>query len=272
MLLTEKNNFKLALCDTDSMALYKPDCSEWTDDEKEVFLKTLNGLMEDKINWDDDGIFNRILVIKTKNYVLDEAGKDIVYKGSGFADTKKEPALKEMLYMIANALLEEQGMGEIKAIYDDFIREANRIEDHKRWLKKVTVTKKLFDSPRKNETKIVDALKGETVSEGNKVWIYADIDGEIPKMSKGEIEKYKDGSVKTVLNKIWRLEKHWNGVYDREHYFKRVYNTVEILAEVLDPDEKEKRYDNKGKRKLTQSIPNYTLAKNKKLLKEVLGD
>ena len=67
-------------------------------------------------------------------------------------------------------------------------------------------------------------------------------------------------------NRILRLADKWCGSYDKMHYIGRVYSTAEILAEVLDPEEENKRYKPDGKRKLTTLVPDYTLAKNKKLL------
>ena len=54
-------------------------------------------------------ILDKVVVVKAKNYILKENGKDkIKLKGSSLTDSKKEPALLEMLQkIIKESFIEE---------------------------------------------------------------------------------------------------------------------------------------------------------------------
>jgi len=225
------HNFLLVNADTDSITVCKPDGSDFSDQEKIDLLQSLNSLFPEKIKWADDGYFKKFVVIKAKNYIMFD-GKKIKYKGSAIKDQKKEKALQEMLQEIIKCILDDN-IAEIKNVYDKYIYESQNIKDINRWSKKVTVTKKLFESERKNETKIAEALKNENVSEGDKIWIYDTIDGEVQKVVKGVPQTYKDGTPKMEQNKTTKLVKYWQNDEDKDHYLKRVYSTLKILKNII---------------------------------------
>lgn len=225
-------DFILTNCDTDSISFCKKDQSEYTEEEVKKLLAEINSLIPDQIQFEDDGVFEKFIVSKAKNYVLLPKGeKKFKIKGSSFIDSKKEPALLEMIQELLSSLIFSKG--DEVAIYHRYCKEALNITDISRWAVKKSVTKKLLNGTRKNETKVLAALDGDA-REGDKVWVYNAIDGEVQVESKGQPVFYKDGRPKMKPNQVLRNIKQFDGNYDVDHYLGRVYATIEILKNVLD--------------------------------------
>ena len=225
-----RHNFILVNLDTDSLSFGKESGEPFTEAEKQLIEKELKQIMY--CNWEDDGEYERVIVSKAKNYVLLPKGeKKFKIKGSSFIDSKKEPALLEMIQELLSSLIFSKGL-EID-IYQKYCKEALSISDISRWAVKKSVTKKLLNGTRKNETKVLAALDTDA-REGDKVWVYNAIDGEVQVESKGELQFYKDGRPKMEPNQILRNIKDFDGDYDKDHYLGRVYATVKILENVLD--------------------------------------
>jgi DNA polymerase elongation subunit (family B) len=228
-----RRDFKLVNLDTDSLSFCKADDSEFSEEEKEQLERELNQIMY--CNWEDDGEYSRVIVLKAKNYVLLAKGeKKLKIKGSSLTDSKKEPALLEMLEELVDSLVFNKNNA--LDVYKQYCKEALNISDIKRWAVKKSVTKKLLNGTRKNETKVLEAL-GKDAREGDKVWVYNAIDGEVQKEVKGELQFYKDGRPKMEANHVLRNVDNFDGNYDKEHYLSRVYATVSILENVLDMEQ-----------------------------------
>ncbi len=262
----EGQGYTLVNVDTDSFAI-----SNGTKMTKALFgefLKKLNAIYPDLITWDDDGIYEKFIVLGSKNYVLVKAdeylkpGQDKVkYKGSAITDQKKEPALIEMLEKMIGAMLSDE-IAVLPAIYKDFVTEAIQIADINRWATKKTVTKAVLNAKRANEQKPLDAIHEciksgviEKVQEGDKVWLYSAVRGEIQAEAKGELEFYKDGTPKMIPNRILRDVRLYEKDQDQMHYVKRVYDTVSILEEVVNMDDFVK-YHNKTNNGLLFNLTN----------------
>jgi DNA polymerase elongation subunit (family B) len=100
------HDWKLVNLDTDSLSFCKQDGSAYTKEEYDTIYKEINEIMYSE--WEADGEFDKVLVLKAKNYVLKPKGSDkLKYKGSSITDSKKEPALQEMLNEMIKALLDE---------------------------------------------------------------------------------------------------------------------------------------------------------------------
>jgi len=226
-----KHDWVLVNIDTDSLSFTKKDGSAYTDEEKEMIHEEINKIMYSE--WEDDGMFDRVVVCKAKNYVL-KTGDKIKFKGSSLIDTKKEPALLEMLNRLINECF-IYNTNTPDAIYKEYINEVINIKDISRWASKKSVTKKLYESDRANETKVVDAIKDGDYSIGDKVFLFSAIDGEKPCLVKGvpKILK-KTGQVKMVPNHVLKLAEKFDGDYDMKHYLGRVYDTVSILENIVD--------------------------------------
>lgn len=231
-----RGTYKLVNCDTDSIMICKNDESPWTQEEKDKFLTDLNNLFPDLISWEDDGYYDSVIIIKAKNYVLRDAktGK-IKMKGSSITDSKKEPALKEMLDKMLMDLLNTKGKNLVD-IYHSYIIEAKNITNISRWCVKKNISKKVLNASRTNEQKVLDALNGEDFQEGDKVYMFSDIDGDIPMLDSDGNPMYnkRTGELRTEPNRILRQISDYCGTYDKSHYIKRVYKTVEILKTVVD--------------------------------------
>lgn len=246
--------YKLVNVDTDSFSVtngIKP-----TDDEFQKEIDELNFIYPKLIKWEADGIFNKFIVIKAKNYIMDEVGKDkIKYKGSSLTDQKKEPALIHMLEDIIKCLLDND-ISSINDVYIRYCKEALNPKNIRDWCVKKTITKPVLNPERSNEQKVLDAcneaIEKEIISdiqEGDKIWVYQAIDGKKQKIVKGELVFLKDGTPKMIENTILKFPELYNNDHDKWHYVKRVYMTLNILENIIDIDSYIK-YHNKTKRKL----------------------
>lgn len=247
------HNFIIGPCDTDSISFCKPDGGEFSPEEIDALVKELNDISPDFMDWDNDGYYPKCVALKAKNYVLWDGAKKII-KGSAFKDGKKEPALREMLQKIVDCFLEDR-QADIAAVYSSYVREAYAIDNIARWAVKKTITKPVLTNDRTTERKIRDAVEGQVVSEGDKIWVYTAINGQIQAKAKGQLEFYKDGRPKMVDNCILRTSEKWTGNdQDRMHYVERVYTTLEIFGNILDMN----------------GYLNYTLKRNANALKELI--
>lgn len=101
------NNFQLNVIDTDSISFCRQDGSFIPREERSALIKEINSLSPEFMEWSDDGYYSKVIVLKTKNYILkDETGK-ITYKGSSLKDQKKEIAIKEFLHKVIDIILNE---------------------------------------------------------------------------------------------------------------------------------------------------------------------
>jgi DNA polymerase I len=235
--VSDGRGYRLVNVDTDSFSITSG--SVMSDDAFSSELKILNSLYPDLIRWEHDGIYDKVIVIRAKNYVLVRKGK-VKIKGSAVTDPKKEPALTEMLQTMVQALLDDEPHT-VKHIYEGYIQEAAAIANIHRWAKKITVTKSVLNPKRANEQKPFDAIQEcinrgviEKVSEGDKLWIYSAIRGEIQEVKKGEPVFYRDGRPKMIPNQIVKDVRLYDHDQDRVHYLERVYKTACILENVID--------------------------------------
>ena len=198
-----------------------------------MIYKEINGIMYS--DWEDDGQFDKVLVVKAKNYVLVEGDK-VKVKGSSLTDSKKEPALLELLNKLITDLLDHKGAN-VKDLYERYIKEANQMEDDTRWATKKSIKDKVLNPQRTNEQKVLDAVKHLNPREGDKFYVYTAIDGEKQDVKKGEPVFNKKGEPKMVKNSILKVVEEFANDEDTEHYTKRVYMTLDILKNVVDMEQ-----------------------------------
>jgi DNA polymerase, archaea type len=229
------HNFIIGPTDTDSISFCKPDFAPFSGDEQKRLLDELNGLMDNGITFEDDGYFSRILAVAAKNYCLVEEGSDkIKMKGSSIKDSKKEPALRLFMdEVIASLLFEKDNLQEI---YHRYVREAGNITDINRWAIKKSISKKLLEGTRKNETDVLDAIPDlSQVREGDKIYIYRALDGERQIVTKGEPQFYKKtGLPKMEPNSYLKQVRFYANDADKFHYYGRCFATLSIFENVLD--------------------------------------
>ena len=244
----EPRDYVMVNADTDSISFRKADGSAFDKEEMDELIDEINECLPEMIEYEDDGYFDRVVIVKAKNYVL-KSGEKIKYKGSSLTSPSKEKALTEMLHNIIEGSLIHENW-DYTEIYQDYVKEAINIEDINRWTTKKSITETLLASERANETKVVDAIRGTDFQIGDKVFLYSVIDGMKQAEAKGEPVFLKSGKPKMVENKILRRAELFDGDYDKWHYAKRVYDTVKILENVIDMDQ----------------VVNYNLKKNRPLL------
>jgi DNA polymerase elongation subunit (family B) len=254
--VSEGRGYSLVNVDTDSFSV-----TNGAPISRDMFaseLKSLNALYSPLIRWEDDGIYEKVIVIRAKNYVLVKDGK-VKYKGSAMTDQKKEPALAEMLENMVKAMLANE-TSMLPSIYKNYVSEAMNIQDISRWLTKKTVTKAVLYGSETASRNVMSAIQEsidrgiiEGVQEGDKVWLYDAIDGVRQDTKKGEPVFYKDGTPKMIPNYILRDYRLWKNDEDKMHYVKRVFDTVQILENLIDK----------------KDFLNYTLKTNQPLLKEL---
>lgn len=168
----QNHNFKLTVVDTDSIMFCKDDGSSFSPEEQETLLAEINSLLPEKIHMEHDGIFPRVVVVKSKNYILDN-GKKIKLKGSSMSDSKKEPIILELINKIAHLLLDNK-LSELLGLYQEYVIKSQSIQNVSQWATKKTITKSVLEPSRLNEQKVLDALRGKEVHEGDKIYVYYD--------------------------------------------------------------------------------------------------
>lgn len=262
----KSHKFVMVNGDTDSITFKKEDESNFTNEEIESLINEINGILPELINFENDGLFPKVVVLKAKNYVLYD-GKKIKFKGSSLRNSRQEPAMKEMMdRILKDSLIYEKE--DYVSIFKEYLDEAKNIKDIKRWAKKESVTETLFESNRLTETKKADAIADIGAKVGDKVFLYNAIDGEVQLSVKGELQwkklkkkEYEDQglikepltescthteksycytcnphlcSPKMVPNTILKHISNFNDDYDVDHYIKRCYDNINIVSAVID--------------------------------------
>jgi len=277
------HNWDLVNIDTDSLSFVKKDNSAWTKEEYDMIYDEINKIMYSA--WEDDGQFERFVVVKAKNYAMLSDGKFKI-KGSAFIDAKKEPIMRQMLERGLKALTYENE--DVFDVYLEHLKLASNITDISPWVVKKSITETLLEANDTTKRKVLNAIGDKPIQVGDKVFLFNDIDGEIQKVEKGEKKftkmkkkEYEELGLtrnpkteecdhsdrvfcmkcnphlhkpKMIPNRVLRLQEDFYGTYELEHYISRVFKTIKILEPVLDFDK----------------YLDYSKAKNKHLLGEII--
>jgi DNA polymerase I len=209
----KSKGYTIVNADTDSITYSDPNMSLVSESVRKDNIAELNALYPEKIRFEDDGYFKRVIVFAPKNYVLQKEDGTVKIKGSALKDSKRELALKEFSKEVISILLEGEDVEKVKDTYYKYIREVKYgIKDIKRWCSKKTITDKIFTSERSNETKVKDAIQGSNYREGDKVWTFFKSDGSLC------------------------LMENYNGDYDKDAMYKKVYRSAEFFTNVIPSD------------------------------------
>ena len=231
-----QHDFIIAPSDTDSISFCKRDHSRFSPEEIKSLLSEINEQSPEKVLWEDDGVYKTIIALKAKNYVLynPNAKKEkdkLKIKGSALKGSTRPDAVKEMIKTFIETMAYTENREEIQSklqdIYNKYVEEAMQVTEIKRWSARKTLSSTMQESERANETKVIDAIKGSDYREGDRFWVF----------------KMPDESL--------RLAEHFDGIYDKSHLLKNLFNTVEIFSYVLP---------------IKTLFPNYSLKKNFKIL------
>jgi hypothetical protein len=240
-LLSNTYDFQLVNCDTDSLTICKKNHELFSEEEQETLLKELNSLYPKTISWEDDGYFKRVIVVKAKNYILHdplaEKEKDrLKIKGSAIKATTKAIALKEFINKVIHFLIHSEGIcreAQIKSLYHGLVLEILDIKDMTRWSMRKTVSEKVMNGSRANETKVRDAIEDTDYDQGDRVRMFY------------------------LPDSTLELEENFKGIYNRKRLLKNLFDTAKLFAPVL-PNWKE-------------LCPNYSLVKKMKELYTFYG-
>lgn len=224
------NNFKFVCCDTDSITFCKPDGAPFSDEEQKTLFSSINSVFPAHINWEQEGPYDKIIILKAKNYILYEKGK-IKTKGSALKSSRAEIAFREMQQEIIASIIHDKK--DYTEIYNKHVKAIFSItkENIKRYCSKRTYTSKIDDSERTNETKVKDAIAGTNYKEGDKFFVIFKSDGSLV------------------------LMENFIGEYDAIKLLEKLYKSTAIFDSVLPTEE---------------LFINYKLKKNKKLLDALL--
>jgi hypothetical protein len=219
------NNFQVTACDTDSIFFKKPDASFFTKEERSKLLQELNNLMPEKIRWELNDYFIKIITLAAKNYVMVTEDGTIKYKGSALKSSKTEPALKEFIYRIIDEMLNETYR--YQEVYQFYINEILNVKDIKRWASKKTLTQTTYESARANETKIIDAIKGTEYKEGDKIFCYFSKDGTLKL-----VENFNnDHDIPRLLKKLHSVSKVFDAIIPKDTFINYALKKNQKLLE-----------------------------------------
>ena len=200
------HNFIIGPTDTDSISFCKEDFGSFSEEERNSLLKELNSLFPEGLVWEDDGYYECVVAIKSKNYVLYD-GKTIKIKGSALKATTKEPALKEFINRTIESMIFNKN--NYVDLYNEYVLEINNITDIKRWSTRKTITEKVLSSERTNEEKVRDAIEDSEYVEGDRAYFYFK-----PDESLGLIE-------------------HFDGSYHKDKLYEKLYKTACVFETII---------------------------------------
>lgn len=283
------HNFTLINCDTDSISFAKRDGTPFTEEEQVNLLAELNSLYPPKIKFEHDGMFETVCILKAKNYILKaavckkckKAGDKscqhearITKKGSSLKSSKIEPAIKEFMGEIINAILEGE-QDTIPDIYNKYIINIHKLTDIKPYCSKKTITESVLNPERTNEEKVLDALRGRKMQMGDKIYTYyaeeKTVETQVRHLKKGTKTVEKE----TITNPL-RLAEDWDPArpnHSVDKLIQRLYNTLVIFKNVIDM-EKFPKYHLKGKQvkeQLNEILTKHRNTNFKEAVEEFVG-
>lgn len=197
------NNLTLVNADTDSISF-----TNGNEIDINKCLSELNDLSGQGIKWTNDGYYDKVIIVKAKNYVL--KNNKLKIKGSALKATSKEKALQRYIREIIDAILE----GKQDALLDHYflyVQEICSLTDISEWCSKKTITKAVLGGQRTNESRVMDAIEDiEGIQEGDKVYVFFE---QVDKLC--EVNNFK-------------------GNYSRKKLLDKLYKTVKVFESVLD--------------------------------------
>ncbi len=201
------HNFKLVNADTDSISFCKEDMTKFTKDERVNLLKEINSMLPERIKFADDGYYETVVVLKSKNYVLKKKGEKPKYKGSAIKATLKEPRLKDFI----KDVLKELGLkrNNYLEVYNLYVKEIMSLTSIDGYVTKKTITDKVKNSARTQEENIRDVIEGTEYKEADKIFVFYDADDNMC------------------------LKENFKGSYSKDRLLKKLYSTAKIFDTII---------------------------------------
>lgn len=226
----KSQNMQIVNADTDSIMFNYQDGQEISQITQDSIRDGMNALFPKNISWEFDGYFRKVVVLKAKNYILDD-GKKVKFKGSALRSPSLEPALREFIGRVVDAILKEES--NYTEIYNEYIREIKDIGTifmMKRWGSRKTISSKTLESERTNEKRIRDAIEDTEYVEGDRCYVFFKEDGTLD------------------------LVENFHGDYNKKKLYEKLFKTGQRFSTVLNSKE---------------LFPNYGLKRNQENLKVI---
>lgn len=228
----ESKGWQIVNADTDSFS-FTPG-HRFPQGAFKVWIEELNAQFPEKIRWEDDGTYITFVVIKTKNYIMQEAktGK-LKIKGSCLKASNKERALQEFIDKTVNLLVDDKRDDVVK-LYNDYAVDCFKVNKANidKWVTKKAITKNVMTKDRANERKVREAYEREglSVQEGDKIFTYFKSDGSL-----GILEHFDgDYDPKKLLTKLYATAKVFENVIPLDQFLKyqnkKEYNKIMEVA------------------------------------------
>jgi DNA polymerase elongation subunit (family B) len=203
-----RGTFNIVNADTDSIAISRKDGSFISTEDRQNILDELNSLFDSQIRFEDDGYYKKVIVVKSKNYILD--GDKLTIKGSALKATMKEKALQAYIKEVINLLLSDK-KEQLLEHYMCYVNRICTLTDITEWCSKKTITKSVLNGTRSNETRVMDAVQDmEGLQEGDKVYVFFET-----------YEKITEAS-------------NFKGFYSRKKLLDKLFKTIKIFGNIID--------------------------------------
>lgn len=226
---SKEMGFELVNADTDSISITLSG-RHLEKSARQDMLNNINTLFPEKIKFEDDGYFEIVIVLKSKNYVLKKKGEKPKYKGSAILASLKEPRLKQFIKDIIKEIgIERNNYIEV---YSGYVREIMNITDINEWCTRKTITDKVLTGERSNETKVNDIIKGTDYKEADKIYTFF------------------------LPDKTLCLRENFKGEYCKDTLLKKLYATAKIFDTVIDVKSTFLDYSLKRNKKALEEVLN----------------
>lgn len=213
-------SFNITYLDTDAISFTKPDMSPFSKDEQHALVAEINALLPEHIKFSHDGYMPALVVLKTKNRFYLTEDKKIKIKGSSLRSSKIEPAIAKYHKRCVDALL---GLTDEKVpgIYLEECRKLATLETVEDWASRKALSEKTFNSTRKNEKSLRDAVSGSGAVVGDRVQVYFDVNNNLKLVEKYDPQN-PDHNLPRLLKKLYTSSKLFDTVLpdfkDRVNY------------------------------------------------------
>lgn len=205
---TKIQDFEIINADTDSISIAKKNKELWREDEQKDVISSLNSLYPEKINWDIEGSFSKMMVLKSKNYATISPVDGLKLKGSALKASSKEKALQEFILEMVNSLMSINDVP-VEEIKQKYLNEIENVTDIHRWVTKKTYTLKVQEANSDYQKHLKELAEDDNLVQGDRFYLFYD----------------EDDNILTVDN--------FKGSYSKKRLLDKFKKTVAIFDPVL---------------------------------------
>jgi DNA polymerase elongation subunit (family B) len=197
----QTKGFNVVKGDTDSITIWDNNIKQ-TKEWAISLMEELNNIFPEHIKFELDAMYDVLVVFKAKNYAYREGGK-ISIKGSALKGSTKCEALKEFNKKIFEILLQDNfDKKDLQSLYLKYVDEIMKMPDIKRWAARKTLSSTMMESDRSNETKVMDALKGSSYTEGDRFYVFYRSDDSVCLVERFEGDYSKKRLLKNLFDTV----------------------------------------------------------------------